>query len=120
MNEFKGITGPSLPKIGREALEHAGTTLRSNPSKKARSAAGSLMVTKRNLDRLELKLLPCIQSIREQIALIGSLDTMRRIAFIGSSKSKMRRITFIGSSNIGSSKSKMRQIIFVGSSKSKK
>jgi hypothetical protein len=99
MKKFKRKTGLlSLPKIGREALEHASKTLRSNSSKEARSAAGSLMVTKGNLDRLELKLLLCIQSIQEQIALIESLDPMRRIAFIGASKSKMRQINFIGSS----------------------
>jgi hypothetical protein len=96
MNQFKRRKGLlPLPKIGGEALKHASQTLRSNSSKEARSTAGSLMATKRNLNRLELKLL---QSIREQIALITSLDTMRRIAFIGSSKSKMRQIVFIGSS----------------------
>jgi hypothetical protein len=99
MNKFKRKMGLlSLPKIGTEALEHASKTLRSNSSKEARSAAGSLMVTKGNLDRLKLKLLPRIQSIRKEIAVIRSLNTMRRIAFIGASKSKMRQIIFTGSS----------------------
>ncbi len=73
------ISPLQLPKIGKKPLREAAKLLPS-PLKGAASAAGSLMVTEKNL-----------RVLTEQLERLRSLPRLQDITFIGSSNRKNNR-----------------------------
>ena len=78
-NKVRRISRLQLPKIGKKPLRNAAKLLPS-ALKTAASAAGSLMVTEKNLKRL--------RSREEELERLLNLPRLQDITFIGSSNTK--------------------------------